>query len=75
MEKEVVEICEWGRGGTLGYAWVITALGLMDEWGLNWLSMTAETSLCFYQLSAGPTHHPDPPAITQSLSLCSAIYS
>ncbi len=36
-----------------GYGSVITAMGLMDVWGLNWLPMTAEASPCFYQLSAG----------------------
>lgn len=50
------------RGGG-GYSSVITAMGLMDVWGLNWLLMTAEASPCFYQLSAGF------PTITQSLSL------
>lgn len=50
------------RGGG-GSSSVITAMGLMDVWGLNWLLMTAEASPCFYQLSAGF------PTITQSLSL------
>lgn len=51
------------KGGGWGYGSVITAMGLMDVWGLNWLLMTAEASPCFYQLSAGF------PPITQSLSL------
>lgn len=49
---------EWGGCGS-----VITAMGLMDMRGLNWLPMTAEVSPCFNHLSAG--FFP----ITQSLSL------
>lgn len=59
---------ETGRGERSeegGYGSVITAMGLMDVWGLNWLPMTAEASPCFYQLSAG-----FPPL----LSLCLSPY-
>ena len=52
------------RGG--GYGSVITAMGLMDVWGLNWLLMTAEASPCFYQLSAGS--HPRTQSLLDSSS-------
>lgn len=50
---------------------VITAMGLMDMWGLNWLQMTAEASSCFYQLSAGIPHY----SVSFSLSLPPLTFS
>lgn len=39
------------KGGGCGS--LITAMGLMDVWALNWLPMTVEVSPCFNHLSAG----------------------
>lgn len=32
------------RRGDRGRGWLITAMGLMDVWALNWLQMTAEAA-------------------------------